>query len=160
MIFKVVVATRQPSEDKEFWHSEMLKLNSGGVVSGAGAEEKEDAEDDSLTELEELSEEEAGDSPPPPKPEYVPAERENFGSKLTLTTTPPEEDTDSPAEEGGKEVAPDSVPEEELSVVSSFKAKIWFCKILRDSSAISRGCLDGGIIGTISIFSSGPTHKE
>ena len=39
----MVVATRQPSEDKEFWHSEILKLKSGGVVSGAEDEELEPA---------------------------------------------------------------------------------------------------------------------
>ena len=45
-IFKVVVVTRQPSEDKEFWHSEILKLKSGEVVSGAGADEDDEEDED------------------------------------------------------------------------------------------------------------------
>ena len=45
-MFKVVVATRQPSEDKEFWHSERtVRLISGGVVSRVKEEEELDEED-------------------------------------------------------------------------------------------------------------------
>ena len=40
-----MVATRQPSEDKEFWHWEMEKEEIvGGVVSGAEEELDEDEE--------------------------------------------------------------------------------------------------------------------
>ena len=122
------MATRQPSEDKEFWHWETIRLNSGGVVSGAGAEEEDELE----LELElELTEEELASSagkleeedektvpppPPPPKPDGVPGDMEYFGSRLALAAMSPEEDTE-------KEKAPDSALEEKFSAVSFFKAK-------------------------------------
>ena len=60
-IFKVVMATRQPSEDKEFWHSEMVKEEiAGGTVSGAEEELLELDDDDSLEEPASDEEDEAG----------------------------------------------------------------------------------------------------
>ena len=77
-IFKVVMATRQPSEDKEFWHSEMVKEEiAGGTVSGAEEELEDDSDEEDepassagkLLELEpEPPEEEAPTVPPPPPP--------------------------------------------------------------------------------------------
>ena len=74
-IFKVLVATRQPSEDKEFWHSETVRLILGGVVSEMDEEEEEieleldDEDDEPASSAGKLEEElSATPVPPPPKP--------------------------------------------------------------------------------------------
>ena len=55
-----MVATRQPSEDKEFWHSETAKEEiTGGAVSGA-EEELLELDEDSLEEPASDEEDEAG----------------------------------------------------------------------------------------------------
>lgn len=102
-MFKVVVATRQPPDDKVCWHWEMEKEEmTGGVVSGTEEDELDDElptelddEEEALLELaeeDESAEEAETPVPPPPKPGIIVAT--NFGWTTSLD--------DKPAEEAGK----------------------------------------------------------
>ena len=146
-----MVAIRQPSDDKEFWHWEMEKEEmAGGVVSGAEEELDDDSdeeeeleldddsdeletdEDDSLAEEEEPAdeeesaeeEEEAGTAPvpPPPKPGIIVAT--NFDSAISRLRL-----------DIGVSSSAGTPSRLNLDVWATCKTRTCFCKTWSDSSA-------------------------
>ena len=149
----MVVAIRQPSEDKEFWHSEMVKEEMvGGVVSEEEDDDEEEPassagkleDDDSLEEPASDEEDEAGKLdepassagklaedelsatpvPPPPKPGIIVVA--NFGWPTSMSRFRLDIDVSSTA----------GTPSRlNLDVWAICKTRACFCKSWSDSSA-------------------------